>query len=107
MCLLITLAAAVVSTVVWYAMAPKDLYKVSILCLMYWGASLMWLVDGFYSVAAGGPFLDLSANDALLGFTVVLCGLAAWVLLLLCRDPKKVFRSVFRSDGSAGSRRRS
>jgi len=93
MCLLITLLAAVIATVVWYSQAPKDLYKVNILCSMYWGASLMWLVDGFFCVAEGEPFLDLSLNDALLGLTIVICGLTAWAIILLLKDPKKVFGS--------------
>ena len=59
---------------------------------MYWGASLMWTIDGFFSVAEGEPFLNLSADDALLGLLIVICGLAAWLLILLYRDPKKALR---------------
>ncbi len=94
MCLLITLLAAVIATIIWYVKAPNDLYKVRMLCFMYWGASIMWLVDGFFCVAEGEPFLDLSLNDALLGFTVVLCGLILWVITLLVKDPKNIFRSI-------------
>ena len=93
MCLMITLLAAVVSTVVWYVNAPEDKLKLGTLSLMYWGASLMWTVDGFFSVAEGEAFLDLSVNDALLGFLIVICGLVGWILLLLYKDPKKVFNS--------------
>lgn len=93
MCLLITLLAAVIATVVWYVQAPNNLYKVSTLCFMYWGASIMWLVDGFFCIKEGEPFLEFSLNDALLGFTVVLCGLALWVIILLYKDPKNVFKS--------------
>lgn len=92
MCLLITVLAAVTATIVWYARVPNDIYKVSTLCFMFWGASLMWLVDGFFSVAEGEAFLDLSLNDALLGFTVVLSALVLWVIMLLLRDPKKALR---------------
>ncbi len=97
MCLLITLLAAVITTVIWYTQAPRDLYKVSTLCFMYWGASIMWLVDGFFCIAEGEAFLDFSQNDALLGFTVVLCGLAVWVIVLLYRDPKNVWKSKLNS----------
>lgn len=97
MCLLITLLAAIVSTAVWYIHAPADRLKAGTLSLMYWGASLMWTVDGFFSVGAGEPFLDPSGNDALLGLLIVVCGLAAWLLILLCSDPKRVFRnSLFK-----------
>ncbi|HBC26515.1 MAG TPA: hypothetical protein DC013_03800 [Ruminococcaceae bacterium] len=92
MCLMITLLAAVVSTIVWYVNAPQNKLKLGTLSLMYWGASLMWMVDGFFCIAEGEPFLDLSANDALLGLLIVICGLVAWLLILLCSDPKKVFQ---------------
>ena len=98
MCLLITLLAAVVSTIVWYVNAPENKFKLGTLSLMYWGAALMGMVDGFFSIAEGGPFLDLSLNDALLGLIIVICGLTAWLLILLYNDPKKAFRA-FQSRG--------
>jgi hypothetical protein len=97
MCLIITAFAAVVATIVWYFKAHKSNIKLGALVLTYWGAALMWLADGFFSVAEGGPFLDLSANDALLGLVIVLCGLVSWLMLLLFSDPQKVFSSVRRS----------
>ena len=45
MTLLTTVFAAIASTIVWYKKAPENEMKVGILCWMYWGASLMWLVD--------------------------------------------------------------
>lgn len=93
MCLLITLLSAVISTIVWYVNAPENKLKLGTLSLMYWGASLMWTVDGFFAVAEGESFLDLSANDALLGLLIAICGLLAWLLILLYNDPKKVFRA--------------
>ena len=44
MTLLTTVFAAIASTIVWYKKAPENEMKVGILCWMYWGASLMWLV---------------------------------------------------------------
>ena len=88
MCLLITVLAAVIATIVWYVKIPKNLYNVGTLCLIYWGASLMWLVDAFFCLTEGEPFLDISLNDALLGFVVALCGLVAWVVILLLKGPK-------------------
>ena len=93
MCLLITLLAAVVSAIVWYVNAPCGKFHLGTLSLMYWGASLMWMVDGFFCAAEGEPFLDLSVNDALLGLLVVICGLVLWLLILLYHDPKKVFKT--------------
>lgn len=81
MCLLITLFAAVIATILWYVQIP-NYRKISTLGFIYWGASLMWLVDALFCIAEGEPFLDMSLNDALLGLTVVLCGLLAWAILL-------------------------
>ena len=97
MCLVITAFAAVITTIIWYFKAHEKELKLGLLALMYWGATLMWIVDGFFVVAEGEPFLDLSVNDALLGLVIVLCGLVAWVVTLLLSDPKKVFSSFKRS----------
>ena len=97
MCLIITASAAVAVTFVWYFKARESKIRLAALVLMYWGAALMWLADGFFSIAEGGPFLDLSADDALLGLIVVLCGLVAWLALLLLRDPKRIFASFKRT----------
>ena len=45
MTLLITLFAAIIATACWYARAPKSKMRLDLLCWMYWGASLMWMVD--------------------------------------------------------------
>lgn len=81
MCLLITAAAALAASIPWYFRSGGK--KWGTLALMYWGAALMWTVDDIFSVLEGGGFFDLSAGDALLGLVVVLCGLAAWLVLLL------------------------
>ena len=54
---------------------------------------LIWIVDGFFCVAEGESFLDLSLNDALLGLLIILCGLVAWIIIVLYKDPKRVFSS--------------
>ena len=48
MCLLLTLMAAVAATVAWYACEKRGTYRLGTLCLIYWGAGLMWLVDFFF-----------------------------------------------------------
>ena len=45
MTLLITVFAAIICTVVWYSLAPKDEMKTGTLSLIFWGASLMWFAD--------------------------------------------------------------
>lgn len=81
MCLIITLFVAVFTTIVWYLQLPGNRYKISTLVFMYWGAALMWIVDGFFCMTKAEPFLDFSINDTLLGFTVVIGGLIGWVII--------------------------
>lgn len=99
MTLLITIFAAVISTVVWYATASKSDMKVGVLCWLYWGASLMWLVDAVFEYAELGaeyftPTLADMANDAFLGLSVVAFGLIIWLVVLLVKDPKGVVRDA-------------
>lgn len=100
MTLLITAIAAVVCTVIWYAHAEKDTYKLGTLSLMYWGASLMWFMDFVFEYAElkadyfNQNFADI-LNDALLGVTVVVIGLIAWLILILCKDPRGVFKKKY------------
>ena len=97
MTLLITVIAAVVSTAVWYVNEKRDTYKLGTLSLIYWGASLMWLMDFVFEYAElkteyfNQEFADI-LNDSLLGITVVTIGFIAWVAVLLIKDPKDVFR---------------
>ena len=94
MTLLITVIAAVIATAVWYFKDDGSL-QISALCFMFWGASLMWFVDGIFCVAEGESFLDLSVSDALLGFVIVISGLVVWVITLLYKDPKHVVKLLF------------
>lgn len=97
MTLLITMIAAVICTVIWYRTAPKDTMKVSTLCFIYWGASLMWMVDAFFEYAQlhaefFAPSLQDMVNDAFLGISAVVLGLVVWIVKLLITDPKHVFK---------------
>lgn len=102
MTLLTTVFAAVISTVVWYKGAPKSEIKVGVLCWMYWGASLMWLVDAIFEYAQlGAEFFTPSPadmlNDFYLGLSVVALGLIIWLVILLVKDPKGVIKaSLFK-----------
>lgn len=76
MCLILTCIAAVITTVLYFRY-PKISARFSLehLALMYWGAALMWSVDGVFRVMEGEHFLELTLNDTLLGMLVVICGL--------------------------------
>ncbi len=101
MTLLTTVFAAIISTVVWYKQAPKNEMKVSVLCWMYWGASLMWLVDAIFEYAElhEAYFTPAPAdmlNDFYLGLSVVALGLIIWLVYLLVKDPKGVVRASLK-----------
>ncbi len=90
MCLMLTCLAAVVTSILWYFKDAKNSYKLGTLALMYWGASLMWLVDCVFALMDGEAFLDLSFDDTLLGGLIVLCGVVAWFVILIYKDTKRV-----------------
>lgn len=102
MTLLTTVFAAVICTVIWYKNAPKDEMKVSILCWMFWGASLMWLIDAVFEYVELGaefftPALGDMINDFVLGLAVVALGLVVWLVILLIKDPKGTVKaSLFK-----------
>ena len=102
MTLLITVFAAVVATVKWYTRRNDDL-QLGILLFMFWGASLMWLVDAIFEyVQEGADFFTPAPsdmlNDAFLGLSVVALALVIWVVRLLVTDPAGVVRaSMVRS----------
>ncbi|MBP5156806.1 MAG: hypothetical protein ILP18_02910 [Treponema sp.] len=97
MTLLVTVFAAIICTVVWYRSAEARQLKAGTLCLMYWGASLMWLVDAIFEYAECGAESFVPApldmlNDLYLGLSVVALGLIIWLVTLFVRDPKGVVR---------------
>ena len=99
MTLLITIFAAVITTVIWYRKSLETDMKLGMLPLMYWGASLMWLIDAIVEyVEEPGSFFSPAPmdmlNDAFLGFSVVAFGLVIWVVVLLVKDPKGVVRKT-------------
>ena len=97
MTLVITLCAAAIATIAWYATAPDSKLHLGVLALMYWGASLMWTVDGINGLIEGEGFIEIAdtaamLDDAVLGLLVVIVGLAAWAVYLVAKDPKRVLR---------------
>lgn len=99
MTLLTTVFAAIIATVVWYKGAPKSEMKVGTLCWMYWGASLMWLVDAIFEYSELGaeyftPDPVGMLNDFYLGLSVTALGLIIWLVILLVKDPKGVVKAA-------------
>ena len=99
MTLLTTVFAAIIATVIWYKGAPKSEMKVGPLCWMFWGASLMWLVDAIFEYAELGAEFFAPApvdmlNDFYLGLSVVALGLIIWLVILLGNDPKGVVKAA-------------
>jgi len=94
---IMTLLAAVISTIVWYIKSPDDKYKLGILSLIYWGATLMWFVDHVMAyLMEEGEFLEINLDATLLGLTVVIFGLLVWVIVLLVSDPKGVLKLALK-----------
>lgn len=89
MTLIITAVAAIIVTAIrFFAPDAAQRFHLGALALMYAGASIMWVVDGFACLAEGEPFVELSdaaamADDALLGACVIVLGLVAWGVVLL------------------------
>lgn len=99
MTLLTTVFAAVICTVIWYKTAPESEMRIGTLSLMYWGASLMWLVDAVFEYVEMGAdyFTPAPAdmlNDLFLGLSVVALGLVIWLVILLVKDPKGVVKAA-------------
>lgn len=92
MTLLITVLAAIIVTVIWYTKS-ETVMKLGTLCLMYWGAALMWLVDAIAEyIELGAAYFTPAAsdllNDSYLGLSVVALGLVIWLVVLLIKDPQ-------------------
>ncbi|MBR4529610.1 MAG: hypothetical protein IKO80_04935 [Lachnospiraceae bacterium] len=100
MTLLITVFAAIIATVKWYT-RKDDTMMTGILIFLYWGASLMWLVDAIFEYAELGaeyfaPAVEDMVNDAFLGLSVVALGLVIWLVRLLIADPKGVIKAALQ-----------
>lgn len=106
MTLLITVFAAVIATVKWYNRRDDSL-QLGMLCFLFWGASLMWLVDAVFEYAELGaeyftPALEDMLNDAFLGLSVVALALVIWVVRLLISDPKGAVRAALKKQSQPG-----
>lgn len=102
MTLVITILAAVASTIVWYTNERARQLKVSMLCFMFWGATLMWLVDAVAEYAELGaeyftPAASDMLNDTFLGISVTALALTVWIITLLVKDPEGVIANQLRN----------
>lgn len=98
MTLLVTVFAAVIATAMWYKMSPDNSMNLSVLCYLYWGASLMWFVDAIFEYKELGaeffaPAMEDMMNDCFLGLSAVAFGLIIWIVSLLIKDPKGVVKA--------------
>ena len=76
MCELMTIAAALVFTAVYFA--GKRSKAAFTAMLMFWGAALMWAVDCVAEFMDGEPLFDLSREDVLLGVIILAAGLLVY-----------------------------
>lgn len=102
MTLLVTVFAAITSTILWYQKDNRKELRLGMLSLMYWGASIMWFVDAIFEYAelhaayfTPDP-MDM-LNDLFLGLSVIALGLIIWLVSLLIQDPKKIVRKTLLS----------
>lgn len=99
MTLLIAFFAAIITTIIWYTNDKRSQLKLGTLTLMFWGASLMWLVDAVVEyIELGAEYFTPAPidmlNDAFLGLSVVAFGLIIWIVILMVKDPLKVVRKT-------------
>ena len=101
MTLLTTVFAAIICTVIWYKNEEARKLKIGTLCFMYWGASLMWLIDAIFAYAEEGAEsfapapLDM-LNDLYLGLSVAALGLIIWLVIVLIKDPNGVVKNSLK-----------
>ena len=105
MTLLICVFAAIIATVKWYQ-RKDDSMMPGVPCVLFWGASLMWLGDAIFEYAELGteyfaPAAEDMLNDAFLGLSVVALGLILWLVILLIKDPKGVVKASLRKKAAS------
>ncbi len=99
MTLLISVFAAIISTIVWYFNSKRKELKLSVPCFLFWGSTIMWFVDAVFEYAELGadyftPAVSDMVNDSFLGLSVVALGLIIWLAVLIIKDPNGVVKSA-------------
>ena len=105
MTLLICVFAAIIATIKWYQ-RKDDSMMPGVPCVLFWGASLMWLGDAIFEYAElqaeyFTPAAEDMLNDAFLGLSVVALGLILWLVILLIKDPKGVVKASLRKKAAS------
>lgn len=99
MTLLISIFAAIFATLIWYTKPSLRDLKIGALCWMFWGASLMWMVDAIFEFRELGaeyftPAASDMVNDAFLGFSVVAFAMIIWMVIVLVKDPRGTVKAA-------------
>lgn len=76
MCELMTIAAALLFTVVYFVDNRSKAAFTAM--LMFWGAALMWAVDCVANRMEGEPLFDISREDTVLGVIILAAGLLVY-----------------------------
>ena len=84
MCELMTIAAAIAFTAIYFRGRSKGRPSSAAFTAMltFWGAALMWSVDCVGSAMEGEGLLDMSGEDAILGGIILAAGFALYAVLL-------------------------
>lgn len=106
MTFLLTEFAAIITTTIWYKQKGKSNLNLGLLCWMFWGATIMWLVDAIFEFASlHADFFKPSAadmlNDTFLGLSVIALALLVWIIVLLIKDPAGVVRSTLNKNSAS------
>jgi hypothetical protein len=92
MWLIVLAFAATIATAIWYTQAENDKYLLKYLSLIFWGTTIMVLVDHVvpFIMEGGGEFFEVSTEATVLSGIMLVVGLAVWEGALLLKDPKRV-----------------
>jgi hypothetical protein len=94
---ILTALAAIITTVIWYVKSPEDKYKLGLLSLFFWGATIMWFVDHVMAyVTEGAEFFEINLDATMLGVSVIIVALLVWLIVLLVSDPKGVLKRALK-----------
>ncbi len=94
MWLVILAFAAAIVTAIWYAKDDGQ-YKLGLLSMILWGATIMVFVDHTLGyLMEGGEYLEVSIDATILGIVLVIVALIIWEIVLLIEDPKGKLRKV-------------
>ena len=93
MWLLFLFSAAILTTAIWYLWDKSEKYAISVLSLIYWGATIMVFVDHTLGyLMEGGEYFDTSLDAYILGASLVLIGMVIWEMFLILKDPARKLR---------------